>query len=208
MLTGASPTTTIALLSTTITTLPAVNPGNNRADPLIWTVLPILISLGALVVALLSARSAAQSLGLNVQRRREEQAPSIEYVGANKAPDEGIRIVNPAAVAYESVRFTIVPSQDEPDPVEALQVGYHEPELGFQQQWIKAGEPWDLGPLGAGEAQVLDLHRPRLNEPGGPSWPTTGGTLRMLIDCKTSTYTVLVIRLFAMKRGHRAAEGM
>jgi hypothetical protein len=118
----------------------------------------------------------------------------LEFVAASEAPSEGVRIVNPATVAYTSVRFTIVPHQDEPEPVEALLVGYHEPGVGFQQQWIKAGEPWDLGPLGAGEAQVLDLRRPRLNEPGGPTWPRTGGTLRMLIECKTNTYTVLVIR--------------
>ena len=64
------------------------------------------------------------------QRRWEEQAPSIEFVRVDAAPEEAIRIVNMAAVAYTSVRFTIVPSLDELSPVDALQVGDEEPDVG------------------------------------------------------------------------------
>jgi hypothetical protein len=85
----------------------------------------------------------------------KEQAPTIEYVSANEAPEEGIRVVNETTVSYTSVRFTIVPSQDESAPVDALKVDYDEPRVGFSQRWIEEGERWDLGPLGPGESRLL-----------------------------------------------------
>jgi hypothetical protein len=79
---------------------------------------------------------------------------------SREAPEEGIRVVNETTVAYESVRFTIVPSRDEPTPVNARKVEYDEPGVGFAQRWIEEGETWDLGPLGPGEFRLLDLRRP------------------------------------------------
>lgn len=188
---GAAPTTTTpATSSTTTTTRSTATPASSGAgDSLVWTVIPIVISLLALLVALRSSRSAARSATLNEQRRREEQAPSIEHVGTDEAPAEGIRIVNPAAVTYTSVRFTIVPSRDEPAPVEALKVEYDEPGIGFTQRWIVEGETWDLGSLGPGEPRLLDLRRP--DQRGRP---TTAGTLRLILDCTTADYPVSVIR--------------
>jgi hypothetical protein len=188
--TTTAPTSTTTTTATTATTLPAPATGTTAAP------VPIVISLLALLVALWSAysshrsrRAAEHTAGLTEQRRREEQAPNVEYVSANEAPDEGIRIANPAAVAYTSVRFTIVPSRDEPTPVEALRVEYDEPGVGFSQRWIVEGERWDLGSLGRGESRLLDLRRPRQ---GG--LPTTAGTLRLILDCTTRGYTVSVIR--------------
>ncbi len=181
---GVAPTTTPATSSTTTTSTttttiqPAAAPASSGVgDSLVWTVIPIVISLLALLVARRSARSAARSANLNEQRRREEQAPTIEHVSAKEAPAEGIRIVNPAAVTYTSVRFTMVPSRDEPAPVEALKVEYDEPGIGFTQRWIVEGETWDLGRLGPGEPRLLDLRR--------PAQPTTG-TLRLILDCTTT----------------------
>lgn len=87
------------------------------------------------------------------------------------------------------MRFTIVPSQDEPTPVDALLVDYDEPGVGFSQRWIEEGERWDLGPLGPGESRLLDLRRP--DQQGRPA---TAGTLRLILDCTTKDYTVSVIR--------------
>jgi len=42
------------------------------------------------------------------------------------------------------------------------------PDVGFQQQWVAAGQVWDLGSFAPGESQTLNFRRPRLNEPGGP----------------------------------------
>jgi hypothetical protein len=159
-----------------------------------------MISLLALLIALWSAfsshrsrRAAERSAGLTEQHRREEQAPSVEYVGTDAAPEEGIRIVNPAAIAYIAVRFTIVPSLSEPTLVQGLRVDDYEdldPEVGPIPRWISEGQRWNLGPLGPGEQELLDLQRPT----GRPGWPTTGGTLRMILDCTTEKYTVSVIR--------------
>ena len=196
-----APTTTVrttSTVTTTTTTPPTATPAANGAgDFLLWTAIPIIISVLALLVAAWSAysshrsrRAAERTAGLTEQRRREEQAPSIEFVGVDAAPDEAIRIVNMAAVAYTSVRFTIVPSLDELPPVDALQVGDEDPDIGGYPRWISQGQAWDLGRLGPGEHQLLDARRPG----SSVGWPTTAGTLRLLLDCTTETYTVSVIR--------------
>ena len=196
-----APTTTVpttSTITTTTTTQPTATPtANGAGDSLSWTAVPIIVSLLALLVAFWSAysshrsrRAAERTAGLTERRRWEEQAPSIEYVGADAAPDKAVRIVNRAAVAYTSVRFTVVPSLDESAPVEALQVDYNEPGVGWQPRWVEEGEAWDLGPLGPGEHQLLDARRPS----SGAGWPTTAGTLRLLLDCTTEEYTVSVIR--------------
>jgi hypothetical protein len=157
--TSTSTTTTTTVLSP-VTTQPAAEP---TPSPFVSTWLPILaiaISLWSAYNSWRSRRTSERSAGLTEQRRREEEAPTIEYVSANEAPEEGIRVVNETTVAYESVRFTIVPSRDEPTPVNALKVEYDEPGVGFAQRWIEEGETWDLGPLGPGESRLLDLRRP------------------------------------------------
>jgi hypothetical protein len=181
--TTTAPTSTTTAASTTATTLPAPATATTAAPPV-----PIVISLLALFVALWSAysshrsrRAAERTAGLTEQRRQEEQAPSVEYVSANEAPEEGVRVVNETTVAYTSVRFTIVPSRDEPAPVEALKVEYDEPGIGFTQRWIVEGETWDLGRLGPGEPRLLDLRRPDQS-----AQPTTTGTLRLILDCTTT----------------------
>jgi hypothetical protein len=181
--TGPTITAPTSTTTTTATTLPPPATGTTAASPV-----PIVISLLALFVALWSAhsshrsrRAAERTAGLTEQRRQEEQAPSVEYVGADAAPEEGIRIANPAAVPYTSVRFTIVPSRDEPAPVDALKVDYDEPGIGFTQRWIVEGETWDLGSLGPGEPRLLDLRRPDQR-----ARPTTAGTLRLILDCTTT----------------------
>jgi hypothetical protein len=136
-----------------------------------------------------SRRTSERSASLTQQRQWEEQAPTIEHVSAAEAPEEGIRVVNGTTVAYTSVRFTIIPSRDEPTPAKALKVEYDEPGFGFTQRWIIEGETWDLGPLGPGESRLLDLLR--LAQRGRP---TTAGTLRLILDCTTRNYTVSVIR--------------
>jgi hypothetical protein len=196
-ITTTAPTSTTTTTATTATTLPALATGTTAASPV-----PIVIALLALFVALWSAfsshrsrRAAERTAGLTEQRRQEEQAPSVEYVSANEAPEEGVRVVNETTVAYTSVRFTIVPSPDEPTPVEALQVEYNEPGVGWQPRWIQEGEPWDLGPLGPGESRLLDLRRPDQR-----GWPTTPRTLRLILDCTTTDYPVSVIRTCEIPR--------
>jgi hypothetical protein len=195
-----APTTTVRTTSTvtTTTTTPstATPAADGAGDSLLWTA-PIIVSVLALLVAVWSAysshrsrRAGERTAGLTDQRRWEEQAPSIEFVGADAAPDEAIRIVNMAAVAYTSVRFAIVPSLDEPHPVDALQVGDEDPDIGGYPRWIGQGQAWDLGPLGPGDHRLLDARRPG----SSVGWPTTAGTLRLLLDCLTETYTVSVIR--------------
>lgn len=207
LLITATTNTTAPTTSTSTSTTTPTTTGVETGSALPWST---LISSQALLISLWSAysshrsRQAAQrsanaaqrSTGLSEQRRREEQAPHIEYVSAQEAPTEAIRVINGAAISYTSVRFTIVPPQDEPWPVEALMVGYYDPDhpdIGFQQQWVEAGQAWDLGSFAPGESQTLEFRRPRLNEPGGPYWPTTAGTLRLLLDCATTEYTVSLI---------------
>lgn len=183
-----STTTTTTVLSP-VTTQPAAEP---TPSPFVSTWLPILaiaISLWSAYNSWRSRRTSERSAGLTEQRRREEEAPTIEYVSANEAPEEGIRVVNETTVACESVRFTIVPSRDEPTPVNALKVEYDEPGVGFAQRWIEEGETWDLGPLGPGESRLLDLRRPDQSPQ-----PTTAGTLRLILDCTTRNYRASVIR--------------
>jgi hypothetical protein len=139
-----STTTTTTVLSP-VTTQPAAEP---TPSPFVSTWLPILaiaISLWSAYNSWRSRRTSERSAGLTEQRRREEEAPTIEYVSANEAPEEGIRVVNETTVAYESVRFTIVPSRDEPTPVNALKVEYDEPGVGFAQRWIEEEKPGTLG---------------------------------------------------------------
>jgi hypothetical protein len=190
------PTTTSSTSTTTPT--PATT-GAETGSALPWATLiaalALLVSLWSAYSSYRSRQAAQRSAGLSEQRRREEQAPHIEYISAQEAPTEAIRIVNGAALSYTSVRFTIVPPQDEPWPAEALMVDYYDPDpdVGFQQQWVEAGQAWDLGSFAPGQSQTLAFRRPRLNEPGGPYWPTTAGTLRLLLDCTTTTYTVSLI---------------
>ena len=117
-----APTTTTAPTTSTTTTTTALSPvtiqpaAEPTPSPFVSTWLPILaiaISLWSAYNSWRSRRTSEPSAGLTEQRRREE-APTIEYVSANEAPEEGIRVVNETTVAYESVRFTIVPSRDEP----------------------------------------------------------------------------------------------
>jgi hypothetical protein len=193
-----APTTTAPMTTTTTTTTTVLSPVTTQpaaepaASPFVSTWLPILaiaISLGSAYNSWRSRRASERSAGLTEQRQREEQAPTIEYVSAKEAPEEGVRLVNGTTVGYTSVRFTIVPSRDEPTPVKALKIEYDEPGVGFAQRWIEEGETWDLGPLGPGEPRLLDLRRP--DQSAGPM---TTGTLRLILDCTTKDYTVPVLR--------------
>ena len=183
-----STTTTTTVLSS-VTTQPAAEP---TPSPFVSTWLPILaiaISLWSAYNSWRSRRTSERSAGLTEQRRREEEAPTIEYVSANEAPEEGIRVVNETTVAYKSVRFTIVPSRDEPTPVNALKVEYDEPEVGFAQRWIEEGR--NLGPWAARTRRIP-------TSGSSPAWPepppTTAGTLRLILDCTTRNYRASVIR--------------
>jgi hypothetical protein len=190
--TTTAPTTSTAITTTVlspVTTQPAEEPAASPFFSIWLPILAIAISLWSAYNSWRSRQTSERSAGLTEQRRQEEQAPSIEYVGVDAAPDEGIRIMNEATVAYTSVRFTIVPSLDEPAPIDALQVDYNEPGVGWQPRWIQEGEPWDLGPLGPGESRLLDLRRPDQR-----GWPTTARTLRLILDCTTTDYPVSVIR--------------
>jgi hypothetical protein len=190
-----STTTTTTVLSP-VTTQPAAEPAASPFFSIWLPILAIAISLWSAYNSSRSRRTSERSAGLTEQRQREEQAPTIEYVSANEAPDEGVRLVNETTVGYTSVRLTIVPSLDEPAPIDALQVDYNEPGVGWQPRWIQEGEPWDLGPLGPGEHQLLDARR--TSRRGG--WPTSAGTLRLLLDCTTEKYTVSVIRTCEIPR--------
>jgi hypothetical protein len=93
-----STTTTTTVLSP-VTTQPAAEP---TPSPFVSTWLPILaiaISLWSAYNSWRSRRTSERSAGLTEQRRREEEAPTIEYVSANEAPEEGIRVVNETMVA-------------------------------------------------------------------------------------------------------------
>jgi hypothetical protein len=93
-----STTTTTTVLSP-VTTQPAAEP---TPSPFVSTWLPILaiaISLWSAYNSWRSRRTSERSAGLTEQRRREEEAPTIEYVSANEAPEEGIRVVNETTVA-------------------------------------------------------------------------------------------------------------
>src|SRR6266545_6596874 len=136
-----APTTTAPTTSTTTTTTvlspvtaqPAAEP---TPSPFVSTWLPILaiaISLWSAFNSWRSRRTSERSASLTQQRQWEEQAPTIEHVSAAEAPEEGVRVVNGTTVAYTSVRFTIVPSRDEPTPAKALKVEYDEPGVGFAQ---------------------------------------------------------------------------
>jgi hypothetical protein len=123
----------------------AVTSGQPRLVPTWLPILAIAISLWSAYNSWRSRRTSERSAGLTEQRRREEEAPTIEYVSANEAPEEGIRVVNETTVAYESVRFTIVPSRDEPTPVNALKVEYDEPGWDSLSDGSRREKPETLG---------------------------------------------------------------
>ena len=141
-----STTTTTTVLSP-VTTQPAAEP---TPSPFVSTWLPILviaISLWSAYNSWRSRRTSERSAGLTEQRRREEEAPTIEYVCAAEAPEEGIRVVNETTVAYESVRFTIVPSRDEPTPSQRPQGRVRRARGGIRSA-VDRGER-NLGPWAA-----------------------------------------------------------
>jgi hypothetical protein len=96
-------TTTTTTVLSPVTTQPAAEP---MPSPFVSTWLPILaiaISLGGAYNSWQSRRTSERSAGLTEQRQREEQAPTIEYVSAKEAPEEGVRLVNGTTVGYTSV---------------------------------------------------------------------------------------------------------